>query len=84
MAVSHMKTIRASNVAINGQAQSGIPQSQPSFLTDQELKHLIMEAANGFLFVVSCDNARVLYVSDSIYPILNIAQVQFIYYIYME
>lgn len=75
MAVSHMKTIRASNIAINGQAQGGIPQSQPSFLTDQELKHLIMEAANGFLFVVSCDNARVLYVADSIYPILNIAPV---------
>lgn len=81
MAVSHMKSIRASNIAFNG--QSSINSSQ-SFLTDQELKHLILEAANGFLFIVTCDEARVLYVSDSIFPILNLTQEEWLNHVFYD
>uniref|UniRef100_A0A674D573 Aryl hydrocarbon receptor nuclear translocator n=1 Tax=Salmo trutta TaxID=8032 RepID=A0A674D573_SALTR len=68
MAVSHMKSLRGSgNTAADGTYK-------PSFLTDQELKHLILEAADGFLFVVSCESGRVVYVSDSLTPVLNHSQ----------
>ncbi|XP_041094811.1 aryl hydrocarbon receptor nuclear translocator-like isoform X2 [Polyodon spathula] len=65
MAVSHMKTLRGTgNTTTDGSYK-------PSFLTDQELKHLILEAADGFLFVVSCETGRLVYVSDSVTPVLN-------------
>ncbi|KAK3096971.1 hypothetical protein FSP39_005278 [Pinctada imbricata] len=68
MAVSHMKTLRgAGNTSVDGCYK-------PSFLTDQELKHLILEAADGFLFVVQCDTGRIIYVSDSITPVLHQSQ----------
>ncbi|KAG7475116.1 aryl hydrocarbon receptor nuclear translocator-like isoform X6 [Solea senegalensis] len=68
MAVSHMKSLRGSG---NTNADGSY---KPSFLTDQELKHLILEAADGFLFVVSCETGRVVYVSDSVTPVLNHSQ----------
>ncbi|GMT28468.1 hypothetical protein PFISCL1PPCAC_19765, partial [Pristionchus fissidentatus] len=65
MAVTHMKSIRQSSSHIG---------HKPTFLSDQELKHLVLEAAGGFLFVVDCQTGRLLYVSDSIESLLNVKQ----------
>ncbi|XP_061572913.1 aryl hydrocarbon receptor nuclear translocator isoform X1 [Cololabis saira] len=72
MAVSHMKSLRGSG---NTNADGSY---KPSFLTDQELKHLILEAADGFLFVVSCETGRIVYVSDSVTPVLNQPQSEWV------
>lgn len=63
MAVSHMKQLRG--------VMAGTGLDKPAFLTDQELKHLALESMDGFLFVASCENGRVLYVSDTVTAVLN-------------
>lgn len=69
MAVAHMKNLRTGSGTTTSDGSY-----KPSFLTDNELKHLILEAADGFLFVVSCTDGRIIYVSDSVTPVLNQSQ----------
>lgn len=68
MAVAHMKTLKGTrNTVTDGTYK-------PSFLTDQELKHLLLEAADGFLFTLNCGTGRVEYVSDSVAAVLSCRQ----------
>ena len=70
MASSHMRNLRQANTNTMNSSMSD-NSYKPSFLTDQELKHLILEAADGFLFVSQCDTGNIIYVSDAVQPVLS-------------
>ena len=61
LAVTHMKKLQNNNAG-----------GRPSFLSDQELKFLLLEAADGFLFVTHLNGGHLLYVSDTVTPVLGV------------
>ncbi|XP_045464697.1 protein cycle isoform X2 [Harmonia axyridis] len=67
-AVEYLKSIR-------GPTQSYTESHfKPPFITDQELKHLILQVAEGFLFVIGCDRGKILYISESVSKVLYFSQ----------
>jgi aryl hydrocarbon receptor nuclear translocator len=74
MAAQFMKNLRTNNNSLASNA-SQIPQQhdlhKPSFLNDQELKYLMAESCDAFLFALNCDNLRIIYISDAIQHLLS-------------
>lgn len=68
-AVQHLKALRAG-------ASSAFTEtaSKPSILPHDDLRQLLLKAADGFLLVVTCDRAKILFISESVSKVLNFSQ----------
>ncbi|XP_034018995.1 aryl hydrocarbon receptor nuclear translocator-like protein 2 isoform X2 [Thalassophryne amazonica] len=71
-AVQHLKALKAgrSRSATNGTVY------RPSILPDEDLRHILLRAADGFLLVVCCDRAKILFISESVCKVLNFSSLE--------
>ncbi|XP_061663103.1 basic helix-loop-helix ARNT-like protein 2 isoform X3 [Syngnathoides biaculeatus] len=70
-AVQHLKALKAGS----GSAFAAAAR-KPSILPHDDLKHLLLRVADGFLLVVSCDRAKILFISESVSKILSFSRVE--------
>lgn len=47
----------------------------PPWLSDKDVKNVVLQGFDGFLFVVSCDRCRILFMSELVQHIPNYTQV---------
>ncbi|XP_029318130.1 aryl hydrocarbon receptor nuclear translocator-like protein 2 isoform X3 [Cottoperca gobio] len=68
-AVLHLKTLRAGTSSVFTDTSC-----TPSVLSQDDLRGLLLRAADGFLLVVSCDGAKILFVSESVCRTLSFSR----------
>ncbi|XP_010781851.1 aryl hydrocarbon receptor nuclear translocator-like protein 1 [Notothenia coriiceps] len=65
-AVQHLKALKVGTSSAFADSTN-----KPSILPQDDLRQLLLRAADGFMLVVSCDRAKILFISESVAKILN-------------
>ncbi|KAL0962961.1 hypothetical protein UPYG_G00347730 [Umbra pygmaea] len=85
MAVQHLKALKGCPLH-DGGPEAGASSSftdvnykqKPSFLSQDDLKHLVLTAPDVFMFVVNCDRGKILFTSESVSKFLNYSRLELI------
>ncbi|MEQ2284881.1 hypothetical protein AMECASPLE_026122, partial [Ameca splendens] len=70
-AVQHLKALKA-----GASGAFADTKHKPSILPHDDLRHLLLRATDGFLLVVRCDRAKILFISESVSKILNFSKLE--------